>query len=275
MTPNAIAAALAALALAILGVGGYVRRRRGSGDTDDSPSAEPPSGGLNDPPFAYGPVAQHAVVTIVASQTLHDRVGGAAARTAARQLHDALAAIDVPHVVRVPRASGAVDPPAESTVGSGTPAWWRERGGALLGEHALGEADVVGDANVLLVDQVTGGGTYGRWCVAGGGGLDADLPATGARDGPAGDSLSAVLHELIHAFGVGHDLDSEERGKQHTGLGWNEDGTWHRTPACVDNGVRNACGERVPGREHEAVVQELQYTGCTAGHLDPLRHRED
>lgn len=261
--------------LAALGAGLVWRRRTtdesGAGGAPDAPADPPADEGEEDllprPPLTHavadGPA--QARITIVASRVLQARCGHAPARSIARQLHDALLAHDVPHRITVPAASGAAEPPAEGTVGSGTPAWWRDRGASIL--------DAPGDANLLLVDQVGGGGAYGRWAVVGAGGIDTDLPAADARAGPAADSLTAALHEVGHAFGVGHDLDADRAGDQHTGHGWNGRDGWHRTPMCVANGITNACGTPVPERAHDDVVQELHYTGCTIENWAPLRHR--
>lgn len=275
---------------AILGVGGGVawerRRSTDSKRTDETASApseepalEPPADvdegvDLATAPHEYRPgdegPADRVLLTIATSKALASRTGAAPAESVARQFHRALEAADLPHRIEVHAALEPV-PPAEGTVGSGAPGWWRREG-----ERITRDADeAAGDANLLLVDQVGGGGTYGTWNVVGAGGCTIDLPAAASRSGPEGDSLSAALHEIGHTFGLPHDLDPDVPGDQHTGEGWNGDGAWHRTPMTVDHGVTNACGTAVPEREHNDVVQHLEFTDCTVESWNPFRHRNE
>lgn len=259
---------LGALAVVVTFVGALLRReykrRTGESETTEGKTTHEDTNGIDYPPFGFAkPDATASKIVLATSNKLASKHGSAPANTAARQIHYALKDHDIAHHVVVSDAS--IDPPAEGTVGSGTPGWWKENG--------ADELDTVGNANLLLVDQVGGGGTYGPWAVVGAGAIDKQYPAARASKSAVGDCLSAALHELLHVYGVGHDLDDSE-GKQHTGMGWNNDRheEWHRTPACVDNGIVNACGDPVEGREYDTVVQELYYTGCTVEHMDPLNH---
>lgn len=256
---------LGALAVLVTVAGAYLRREYKRRSDQSDADTDEPSETLPEPPFEFTRAdAAPSRVVIAASNQLRDKHGDAPAHTVARQIHAALSEYEIPHQVLVDNSE--IDPPAEGTVGSGTPAWWRDSGAAHLQTY--------GNANLLLVDQVGGGGTYGPWAVVGAGGIGVDLAAVQSLSGPDADCLSAALHELLHIYGVSHDFDDEANGKQHTGLGWNhrETETWHRTPACVDNDVINACGEAVPARRYDDTVQELMYSQCTVDHMDPLNH---
>jgi hypothetical protein len=251
-----------AIAVATLtALGAYYRRRRRR-DRDVEPDAPPA-------PLTHDTDADRvAQVTITTSQALQSRAGTAPATSIARQLHAALTRAGLPHRITVVNAT--VTPPAEGTVGSGTPHWWADHGAAALQDAGV----PVGDANLLLVDQVGGGGTLQRWLTVGAGGIDEPLRTAPRREGEAGASIFAALHEVGHAFGLAHDLDKSTAGKQHTGRGWNADDRWHLTPMNVDHGVTNACGRVVPTREFDEEVWELFYDSCTVSRWDPFVHRD-
>jgi hypothetical protein len=231
---------------------------------DEDETSEKPDKELRireEPPFTHGSPEDHQkLITITSSKALQNRVGEAPAPMMARQIHFALTMADLPHRVVVTDESGTVVPPAEGTVGSGAPAWWKNNGADKI--------SAVGDANLLLVDQVGGGGTFNEWATVGAGGIHRNGMATEVRADPAGASLFAGLHELAHCFQVDHDYDQDEPGYQHTGIGWNgSDKRWHLHPMNYDHGVMNACGEEIPKREYDKTAYHLTFTDCTVKYL--------
>lgn len=109
-------------------------------------------------------------MTCTFPRALQERCGTAPAETTTRQIHRALRQTGLRHRIDVVDAEPV--PPAEGTVGSGSPAWWRDHGSEYVEPC---------EANPLLVDQVGVGGMYGQWCVVGAGGVETDLPAVDRR----------------------------------------------------------------------------------------------
>ena len=126
------------------------------------------------------------------------------------------------------------------------------------------------DANVLLTDQVGGGlaAVGGRFGYAPGGRIDEVVDWVAASDSQLHRNVHAVLHEVGHMLGAKHDHDSEETGRQHPGMGWNEGGYWHRTPTVAGNGYPNLCGEAVEAKRHDRVMRHQLYHDCFRENLD-------
>lgn len=241
---------LAAAVIVFLGVltVGFVQRYR-MPETDTPPS--PPIKDVRSTDEFDGPTVD---VTITSSNQLLASNGRAPEQTVARYL--AAAFEDAEHNYRIRCDFSAVNPPAEGTVGSGTPDWWRTK--------SLSETRSSAHVDMLLVDQQGGGGTYGGRCVVGAGGIDENLPVREYGEGAAFGCIHAALHEVAHVLQIPHDLDDEQQGKQHTGEGWNENDKWHYTPMNVDNGVENNCGKHIPKREYDERVHHVRWTDCTA-----------
>lgn len=122
------------------------------------------------------------------------------------------------------------------------------------------------DSNVLITNARGGGCGYigGNVCTTPGAEIRRYRSYQKTGVGQPYRNIQANLHEVGHNLGAAHDMDDDTFGKQHPGMGWNEDGRWHRTPTCAGNGAPNYCGEMVEEREQslDDAVRHLYYHDC-------------
>lgn len=130
--------------------------------------------------------------------------------------------------------------------------------------------DEAKDSNILLTHASGGGcaGVGGNVAAAPGRHIDELRFYEKRGDDDWSRNMGAALHEFGHNMALSHDHDKDEEGNQHTGSGWNEDEAWHRTPMNTGDDVTNICGEEIPKREYDKVVQELYFTDCTLEYFE-------
>jgi len=151
-------------------------------------------------------------------------------------------------------------PPDEDVRGD-TPGWWREK-------REDGEIDEAKNSNLLLLNHIGGGGTYGDSAVVGCGQIDQYTPHQRYGRGGAHGNIHAALHEVGHNEDLAHDMDEDQPGNQHTGLGWNEGGEWYYTPTNAGNDTNNFCGEKIPKRVEQSPVYVHEYAPCFRESID-------
>lgn len=149
------------------------------------------------------------------------------------------------------------DPPNEVSVcgdGSGF-GWWNER---VTEDEPF---PIRKDSNILLFDTNGGGCAYigMNAATAPGMNITENRPHEWIGRDDYHRNIFGTMHELGHNLGFKH--------SPHPGMGWNEDGEWHRTFTVSANGEENLCGEWIEKREHTAEARHMYFHDCAIEHM--------
>jgi hypothetical protein len=233
--------------------------RTGDGDKKEGDDIEPPELQTPESPLTR---EVHSVKTIDIkiwqSENLTDEHGRAPEHTIAANLAGAMERSFINYNIEF--GFETQTPPSEDVRGE-TPGWWRSK-------RENDEIDQAEHSNLLLLNHIGGGGTYGISSVVGCGRISEYIPHQRYGRGGAHGNIHAALHEVMHNRDLSHDMEENKEGKQHPGLGWNEDNEWYYTPSNSGNDADNACGEYIPERENDDRVFVHAYTPCFREMID-------
>lgn len=197
--------------------------------------------------------------TIYTSTRLYSNHGRAPEEMVARYLERAFQRIGIN--AEITRGYETQDDPFHDPGCSGTTTsdWWNTQ---LDDGNVPHEAK---DSNLLLIEANGGGcaGVGGNAAVVGGDTIDTTESEL-IENSPEHYyvSIAHALHEIGHNMGYSHSGGTTPGW----GIGWKQDGLYHRTPTCNPAPDQNACGESIPEKSNEAN-RHLYYHDCVAENI--------
>lgn len=201
-------------------------------------------------------------INIFCSEVLHDKHGRTPEEMAAMYLGENLDRHDQSYRIRYNFDS--YDAVEES---SGVP---NDTIRQFLADLRDGERPRASNANLLLVDSEGGGASLHGASTCPAAFLDHRQELRQLGTDEYLHNIHDIMHEFAHCMGLGHDMDADEEGNQHTGEAYNDnvDEVWVRTPTVAGNNVRNLCGTPIPKRQYHDARWDLRFTDCDVEHFD-------